>query len=149
MTADSGGPVPAPGPGTGGAWLFDVDGSLVDSLTGTSLRPLAREVLVAVAAAGRDVLVWSAGGGDYARRVVDRHALGGLVRGFFDKERRGGDGRWPLPASLGDVRVVCVDDRPEEVPVSAELIAVPPYLAPDPHDRGLLCALVAASRLCA
>ena len=32
-------------------WVFDVDGCLVDSLTGTSLRPGARELLARLRAA--------------------------------------------------------------------------------------------------
>jgi hypothetical protein len=33
--------------------------------------------------------------------------------------------------------VVFVDDRPEDMPVGADIIAVFPYLAMNPHDRGL------------
>ena len=44
-------------------WVFDVDGCLVDSLTGTSLRPGAATLLAGLRARGRTVIVWSAGGG--------------------------------------------------------------------------------------
>ncbi len=47
-------------------WVFDVDGCLVDSLTGTSLRPGAQDIVMRLAAQGR-VLLWSAGGEGYAR----------------------------------------------------------------------------------
>jgi hypothetical protein len=65
-------------------WTFDVDGCLVDSLTGTSLRPGATVNLP--------------------------------------------------PQHQPDV---FVDDWPDEAPVTARLVAVSPYIAPNPHDRGL------------
>jgi hypothetical protein len=43
-------------------WAFNVDGCLVDSLTGTSLRPGALEVLGRLRKVGATVLHWSAGG---------------------------------------------------------------------------------------
>ena len=49
----------------GTVWAFDVDGCLVDSITGTSLRPLARPVLEQLRAQGSTVVLWSAGGGEY------------------------------------------------------------------------------------
>lgn len=129
----------------GGPWLFDVDGCLVDSLTGSSLRPLAREILVALAAAGREALMWSAGGAEHARRMAQRHGIAVLVSGCYDKLERGADGRWLLAHLTGCSPAVCVDDRPEEAPSGIDVMAVSPYVAPDPHDRGL-CAVLAAAR---
>ena len=66
-------------------WVFDVDGCLVDSLTGTSLRPGARELLAHL---GRDrlVILWSAGGDGYARSRAEQFCLGGHVSGYFPKD---------------------------------------------------------------
>jgi hypothetical protein len=66
-------------------------------------------------------------------------ALGMAERfhGFFDKEVRDDDGRY-VPSFLADLDgVVFVDDRPEDMPVGAETVAVAPYLAENRFDRGL------------
>ena len=128
------------GPGTPptvDCWVFDVDGCLVDSLTGTSLRPGARELLTHL---GRDsrVNLWSAGGGAYARSRAEQFCLDGHVSGYFPKEGRDAEGRYltsHLPVDTG--RAVFVDDRPEDLAGDLEVLAVSPYLAEDPHDHGL------------
>jgi long-chain acyl-CoA synthetase len=118
-------------------WVFDVDGCLIDSLTGTSLRPGARELLDSLA--GRaTVLLWSAGGDAYARARATQFQVAHLVNGYFSKEGRDAEGRYlttHLP--LGPGRVVFVDDRPEDLAEGLEIMAVSPYLSDDPHDRGL------------
>ncbi len=119
------------------AWVFDVDGCLVDSLTGTSLRPGARELLGHLGSGGC-VLLWSAGGGDYARDRAEQFRVDGHVSGYFPKEGRGADGCYltgHLP--VDPRRTVFVDDRPEDLPRELEVLAVSPYLAEDPHDHGL------------
>jgi long-chain acyl-CoA synthetase len=118
-------------------WVFDVDGCLVDSLTGTSLRPGAREILDALAGRTR-VLLWSAGGDTYARARAEQFEVDHLVSGFFAKEGRDARGHYlttHLP--LGTGTVVFVDDRPEDLGEDVEVLAVSPYLADDAHDRGL------------
>ena len=126
---------------TGGTWLFDVDGCLVDSYDGSLLRPFAAELLVAVRSAGYAVRIWSAGGGDYARRILDRHGISGLVDGFSDKER-GADGHWILPDDLlHSTDVTCVDDQPDGIPMMATKVGVFPYLGSNPHDRAL-CQII-------
>jgi long-chain acyl-CoA synthetase len=125
-------------------WVFDVDGCLVDSLTGTSLRPGARDLLTRLWAQSR-VLLWSAGGDDYARTRAAQFGLDGLVDGYFAKDGRDADGRYltaHLP--LGTGRTVFVDDRPEDLADSFDVIAVSPYLVEDRFDRGLDVALAAA-----
>jgi hypothetical protein len=116
-------------------WFFDVDACLVDSLTGTSLRPLARPILESLRDRGALVVWWSAGGEAHARRLAQALGVDGLVGEFHAKEHRGPDGRWSFPPGLRPQ--VCVDDRPEDAPACALNVAVSPYLAPDPHDRGL------------
>lgn len=123
-------------------WAFDVDGCIVDSLTGTSLRPGTRELLQALRDAGRRIVWWSAGGADHARmRATFLDALD-LVDEFHAKEQRGADGRF-LADHLAPhgAHVVFVDDRPEDVPDDAPTLQVSPYLADNPHDTGLSRAL--------
>jgi long-chain acyl-CoA synthetase len=121
-------------------WVFDVDGCLVDSLTGTSLRPGARDVLEHLARHRRRIILWSAGGGAYARARAEEFGVDHLVDGFFAKEGRDVDGRYvtaPLP--LHDHHAVFVDDRPEDLArdLDVDVLAVSPYLSHDPHDHGL------------
>ncbi len=71
-------------------WVFDVDGCLVDSLTGTSLRPGAREILEHLAGRTR-VFLWSAGGDDYAQDRAEQFGVDHLVSGYFSKEGRDAD----------------------------------------------------------
>jgi hypothetical protein len=119
-------------------WFFDVDACLVDSLSGASLRPLARPILEALHRRGALVVWWSAGGAEHARAMAERHGVTGLVHYFRDKLLRGADGRWTIADLPGWLRPdVCVDDRPEDTPHGPRTVAVTPYLAPDPHDRGL------------
>ena len=126
-------------------WVFDVDGCLIDSLTGSSLRPGAAELLGHLRDQRRIVLLWSAGGSDYARRRAEEHGVDMLFHDFHDKADRDHHGRYLtdgfLPALDG---VVFIDDRPEDMPVGADIIAVRPYLTGNPHDRGLAPAAARA-----
>jgi hypothetical protein len=119
-------------------WAFDVDGCIVDSLTGASLRPGTVEILERLRAGGHTVVLWSAGGGDYARERALQHGVAHLVDATYGKQTRAEDGRWSL-TDFADVHrpSVLVDDRPEDAPHDLEIIAVSPYIAPDVHDRGL------------
>lgn len=135
-----GGPAaPAPPlPDPADCWVFDVDGCLVDSLSGTSLRPGARAVLEHLAHGGRRIILWSAGGDAYARARAEQFRVDRLVSGYFSKEDRDADGSFRtghLP--LTGVRAVFVDDRPEDLGHDLDVLAVSPYLSDDPHDRGL------------
>ena len=119
-------------------WAFDVDACLVDSITGTSLRPLARSVLESLRAQGSIVVLWSAGGGEYAQRRAIAVGIDDLIDACYDKDGRGDDGRFTtthLPPEHQPA--VCVDDRPEEMPTDVDIVGVSPYLAPNPHDVGL------------
>lgn len=126
-------------------WAFDVDGCLVDSMSGVSLRPHARQVLAALHATGAVLVLWSAGGEEHARGMAARHGIAHLLAGVHDKLGRDDDGRLTtthLPPAHRPT--VVVDDRPEEAPAGTRVIGVPPYTAPDAADRGLapLLALV-------
>ena len=88
-------------------WVFDVDGCLVDSLSGTSLRPGARELLDSLAGRAR-VLLWSAGGDAYARARAEQFQVDHLVSGCFSKEGRDAEGRYlttHLPLGSGARRL--------------------------------------------
>ena len=122
-------------------WVFDVDGCLVDSLTGSSLRPGALELLDDLGRVGHRLVLWSAGGAAYARARADAHGIADRFHAFHMKEGRDRDGRYVITQLVtpGE-RVVFVDDRPEDLPIDAEVIAVSPYLGDNPHDRGLAAA---------
>ena len=119
-------------------WVFDIDGSLVDSLTGMSLRPGAEALLAHLVARDDRVLCWSAGGQEYAAQRIAQFGLDSVVNGCFGKERRDGSGFYlssHLP--LGPGPTVFVDDRPEDLSPDLTVIALSPYLTDDPNDRGL------------
>ncbi len=119
-------------------WAFDVDGCLIDSITGTSLRPFARPLLEHLRAQGATVVLWSAGGGDYARRKAELVGIDDLIHACYDKDERGDDGRYVVAHLAVEHRPqVCVDDQPEELPADVDAIGVSSYLAHNPHDVGL------------
>lgn len=123
-------------------WAFDVDGCLIDLLGGSTLRPLAVEVLAALAERGHVAILWSAGGAEHAERKAAALGLQGHVAGCYDKGTLDDAGTWStahLPAH--HVPQVCVDDAPEHLPAHVRQIAVRPYTAPAPHDRGLSALL--------
>ncbi len=127
------------------AWVFDVDGCLVDSQTGASLRPLARDLLGFLRGRQMSVVLWSAGGEDYARRRARGVGIEPLITAFYSKEIRGPDGRWCIDhLSALYLPATFVDDWPEELPLSVRSIAVSPYIADNPHDRGLESAVEVA-----
>lgn len=117
-------------------WVFDVDGCLVDSQTATDLRPGAADLLTTLRDIGARVLVWSAGGASYAAGRLRLAGVDHLVDAFLGKDRRGADGRYVWEAGL-EPGLVFVDDRPEDLPVGADVVAVSPYIAANPHDRAL------------
>jgi long-chain acyl-CoA synthetase len=117
--------------------IFDVDGTLVDSLTGTSLRPGSVELLTRLRAAGHVTILWSAGGATYARERAGEHGVVALFDAFHPKDERDAEGRYRPAFIPGLDSAVFIDDRPEDMPVGAHVIAVSPYIAHNPHDRGL------------
>jgi hypothetical protein len=130
-----------------GTWALDLDGSLIDLLTGTRLRPGARELVMLLCEAGARVVLWSAGGSGYAQERAQRLGLAPYVSAYHDKVRSGTEGPWRtghMPAA--DRPSVCVDDQPEYCPPSARVIAVRPYITEDVSDTGLAAAVEAAER---
>ena len=119
-------------------WVFDLDGCLIDSLRGTSLRPGARELLTALRDRDRRVVVWSAGGAAYARERARDLGFDDLVDAFYDKAERDGSGRWD-PAAFAPALdgIVFVDDQPNDLPLEADVIPVFPFLSANRHDGAL------------
>jgi hypothetical protein len=65
-----------------------------------------------------------------------------LVTGFFAKDGRDPDGSYrtahlPLPVHPATRTTVFIDDRPEDLAGTLDVIAVSPYLSDDAYDRGL------------
>jgi hypothetical protein len=88
--------------------------------------------------AGCSLVLWSAGGAEYARQRAEEHGLASYFSGFHDKEGRDDAGRFVTHRFLPTLdAVVFVDDRPEDLPAAAEVVAVAPYLVDNPHDQGL------------
>jgi long-chain acyl-CoA synthetase len=118
-------------------WAFDLDGCLVGAVLATSLRPRARELLERLRAGGTTVVIWSAGGADYARRIAETVGIADLVDGYYSKTR-GADGKWTLAGFPPEHRpTLCVDDEPASIPSDVAALAVPPYLGTNLHDCGL------------
>jgi long-chain acyl-CoA synthetase len=123
----------------GSQWVFDVDGCLIDSHTGSSLRPGAVNLLTTLRTAGCRIVVWSAGGAEYARNRVIEQGVDDLVDACYGKDSRDPSGFYRVD-HLGDgcTSMVFVDDRPEDLSPAHRVIAVAPYLGHNPHDRALL-----------
>jgi phosphoglycolate phosphatase-like HAD superfamily hydrolase len=122
----------------GETWVFDVDGCLVDSLTGTSIRPGALDLLDDLRRAHRRIVLWSAGGAEYAEDHATRLGIHARFDAFLGKDERGQDGRYVTDGIAPELTdVVFVDDRPEDLPAAADVVRVSPYLTPNAHDRGL------------
>lgn len=119
-------------------WVFDVDGCLIDSLSGGSLRPGAPELLERLKRSGAAILLWSAGGDEYARRKAVQHGIVWAFDGYYSKESRDEGGHYRtdhLP--LNDPPVTFVDDHPSDLGPELSIIPVRPYLAHSRHDTGL------------
>jgi long-chain acyl-CoA synthetase len=131
------------GDGAGGAngpvvWVFDVDGSLIDSLAGTSLRPGAAALFGALRRSGRGIRVWSAGGAEYAQQRLAQHGLDHMVDAFHAKDGRDADGFYVTVGVLDGVGAATfVDDQPGDLASHLDVVAVRPYIAHNPHDRVL------------
>lgn len=129
--------------------MFDVDGCLVDALSGTALRPHALELLDALNQYGAIVTLWSAGGADYAERRAREHKFHHLVEAFYPKGDKDVDTQWTV-AHIPDHHrpTVMIDDQPEYLPAIARVIAVRPFLGPGSFDRSfsdLLTSLKSSS----
>lgn len=123
-------------------WVFDVDGTLIGSIRSDRLRPGAAELLETLSRNGTTVVVWSAGGAEYAERMLSQFGLQHHVAAFYHKETRGPDGRYLIDHLPREHRPgTLVDDYPDDVPANVRVIAVRQFLGGNPADRGLAEAL--------
>ena len=134
------GPAPPapPSPAAADCWVFDVDGCLIDSLTGTSLRPGARAVLEHLAR----VAGASSSGAPEATRTPGPGPsssvwIASSVATSPSRIATAGAPSGPVISPSTGSRAVFVDDRPEDLGHDLDVLAVSPYLSDDPHDRGL------------
>ena len=122
-------------------WVFDVDATLLDGMSATSVRPGALELLSALLLTGRRVFAWSAGGDDYARRRLTEAGLVECFENVHDKGERGND-RCYRPAHFLDhisaLTALFIDDQPIDLPTELAVVGVRPYLAANSHDTELL-----------
>ncbi len=126
-------------------WMFDIDGTLIGSIRSDVLRPGVPELIGVLRSSGTIVTAWSAGGAEYARRMLSQFGIGHHFAGYYDKDVRGDDGRYlldhiPLMHRPGTL----VDDYPDDVPAVLRVIAVRQFLGGNPADDGLAHALEVA-----
>lgn len=125
---------------TADPWVFDVDATLVDGMSATSMRPGAHDLLTTLRSWGRRIVVWSAGGKEYAERRLTHVGLIDFVDSVHDKGDRGTD-RCYDPDIVVDPSAtsgaIFVDDQPGDLSKRLRVLAVRPYLAANAHDREL------------
>lgn len=128
--------------GTPGAWAFDVDGTLIGSIRSDQLRPGAADLLGWLDDHGATIVVWSAGGADYARRMAEAHEITHHVDAFYGKEQRDESRRYVIdhfePIHRPDV---FVDDVPEDLPPEIAVKAVSQFFGGNEADRELVLLL--------
>jgi phosphoglycolate phosphatase-like HAD superfamily hydrolase len=115
-------------------WVFDVDATLLDGMSGQSVRPRANELLELLSQRGVRLIAWSAGGADYAERKLVGAGLGNWFAEFREKGDRVNSF---YETNFADAWGVFVDDQPGDLSPLAKVHTVRPYLAPNPHDNGL------------
>ena len=119
-------------------WAFDIDGTLIGAIRSDVLRPGVIDVFTAINAVGARVVLWSAGGADYAQRMADNHGLTDHVHGYFEKPDRAGAPFYSVDHFPNTIRpTVFVDDSPSDLPPHWDVIAVEPFMGSNAHDRGL------------
>jgi len=108
------------------------------------------ELVELLQAAGTTLVVWSAGGADYARRMLAQFDLERHFCAYYDKNLRGSDGRYLIDHLAPEHRPgTLVDDYPHEVPEVGRVIGVRQFLGGNPADTGLAQALEIARNLIA
>lgn len=129
-------------------WIFDVDGTLIGSVRSDILRPGAMELLERLRDAGVTLVLWSAGGADYARSMLAQFHLEHFFAACYSKDRRGPDGRYLVDHLRPEHRPgTLVDDYPGDLPDGPRVIGVSQFLGGNPHDVGLNDALEIVRRL--
>ena len=123
-------------------WVFDVDGTLIGSVRSKTLRPGAMELLDTLREANTTLVLWSAGGAEYAERMLAQFQADHYFAAFYAKEHRGPDGRYLIDHLRPEHRPgTLVDDYPDDVPVTCRVMGVPQFLGGNPSDAGLRPAI--------
>ena len=123
-------------------WLFDVDGTLIGSVRSNCLRPGAETLIRTLHEQEKTLVLWSAGGAEYARRMMEQFGLDRFFSAFYAKQERGKDGRYRLDHLLPQHQPdTIVDDYCGDVPVADRVIEVSQFLGSNQHDKGLEEAL--------
>lgn len=126
----------------GHVWAFDVDGTLIGSIRSEILRPGAPELLVRLGALGVTCVLWSAGGGDYARRMAAAHRIDTRFAAFHAKGGRDAEARYTTDHFGEHHRPdVFVDDSPSDLPAHCTVLAVPQFMGGNPADGALWTVL--------
>ena len=119
-------------------WAFDVDGTLIGSIRSDRLRPGAAELLAALVDRGQTLMLWSAGGAEYAQRMADAHGIAHHFAAFYAKADRGIDNRYLVEHFDPRHRPqVFVDDSPIDLSIDAVVIEVSQFLGGNPADEAL------------
>lgn len=119
-------------------WVFDVDGTLIGSIRSDRLRPGVEELLSLLEASGTTLVVWSAGGAEYAERMLEQFGLARRFSAFYHKETRDSGGRYLVDHMRPEHRPgTLVDDYPHEVTERGRIIGVRQFLGGNPNDAGL------------
>jgi phosphoglycolate phosphatase-like HAD superfamily hydrolase len=128
------------------SWTFDVDGTLIGSVRSDRLRPGAVELLEGLTRRGAVIVLWSAGGDDYARRKACEHGIDRFFDAFYAKANRDARGRYTVDHFAPEHRPnVFVDDSPidlpvdslVDLPVGARVVAVAQFIGGNAADREL------------
>jgi phosphoglycolate phosphatase-like HAD superfamily hydrolase len=123
-------------------WVFDVDGTLIGSVRSDRLRPGVEELITTLEASNTTLVVWSAGGAEYAERMLGQFGLAHRFRAFYHKETRNAAGRYQVDHMHPEHRPgTLVDDYPGEVTERGRIIGVRQFLGGNPADDGLREAL--------
>jgi cation transport ATPase len=120
-------------------WAFDVDATLVGSISADILRPGVHELLGALRDKGITCILWSAGGDVYAKEVATKHGIHEHFVAFYSKDERDENKRYKVSHfESHHLPQVFVDDSPGDMPLDADrVIAVGPYIGSIPTDTWL------------
>lgn len=120
-------------------WAFDVDGTLIGSIRSDRLRPGAADLLARLVERGVVIVLWSAGGADYALDMADSHGIGKYVAGFYAKEDRDEYKRYRVDHFVAEHHPnVFVDDSVIDLPLGSRMVEVSQFLGSNDADDALI-----------
>jgi phosphoglycolate phosphatase-like HAD superfamily hydrolase len=123
-------------------WAFDLDGTLIGSVRSNVLRPHASALLHRLSCDGVSLVLWSAGGREYAARHAAAQGISHHFTAFYDKGMRDQTRRYTTAHFSREHRPhVFVDDAPDDLPLGADVIAVPQFIGGNSSDSALLMLL--------